>query len=124
MDVAEKKEVKVDQIDKVDIKDPDNLTGKYISKARKMVSKTYAKRALQWFYIRSALIFKFLYWNFLHTYLLVGVVKNDSNPSAIFSAIGVAEDTLLVGVVSIAVGPEELGRFGNKYLSTAVLSSS
>lgn len=47
MDVAEKKEVRVDQIDKVDIKDPDNLTGKYISKARKMVSKTYAKRALQ-----------------------------------------------------------------------------
>jgi hypothetical protein len=47
MDVAEKKEVKVDQIDKVDIKDPDNLTGKYTSKARKMVSKTFAKRALQ-----------------------------------------------------------------------------
>ncbi len=46
MDVAEKKEVKPDLIDKVDIKDPDNLTGKYISKARKMVSKTFAKRAL------------------------------------------------------------------------------
>lgn len=47
MDLADKKEVKVDQIDKVEIKDADNLSGKYISKARKMVSKTYAKRALQ-----------------------------------------------------------------------------
>lgn len=47
MDCAEKKDVKPDQIDKVDIKDPDNLTGKYVSKARKMVSKTFAKRALQ-----------------------------------------------------------------------------
>ncbi len=49
MDCAEKKDVRPDQIDKVDIKDPDNLTGKYVSKARKMVSKTFAKRALQWF---------------------------------------------------------------------------
>ena len=48
MDCAEKKDVRPDQIDKVDIKDPDNLTGKYVSKARKMVSKTFAKRALQW----------------------------------------------------------------------------
>ncbi len=47
MDIVEKKDVKVDQIDKVDIKDADNLTGKYVSKARKMVSKTFAKRALQ-----------------------------------------------------------------------------
>ena len=47
MDVAEKKDIKPDQIDKVDIKDADNLTGKYVSKARKMVSKTFAKRALQ-----------------------------------------------------------------------------
>lgn len=47
MDIAEKKEVRVDQIDKVDIKDPDNLTGKYVSKARKMVSKTFSRRALQ-----------------------------------------------------------------------------
>ena len=47
MDAAEKKELRADQIDKVDIKDPDNLTGKYVAKARKMVSKTFAKRALQ-----------------------------------------------------------------------------
>ncbi len=47
MDLADKKDVKVDQIDKVEIKDADNLSGKYISKTRKMVSKTYAKRALQ-----------------------------------------------------------------------------
>lgn len=47
MDIVDKKEVRVDQIDKVDIKDADNLTGKYVSKARKMVSKTYSKRALQ-----------------------------------------------------------------------------
>jgi len=68
MDVAEKKEVRVDQIDKVDIKDPDNLTGKYISKARKMVSKTYAKRALQWFYIAPALILTRSYANSIHKY--------------------------------------------------------
>jgi len=42
-----RKKFRPDQIDKVDIKDADNLTGKYISKARKMVSKTFAKRALQ-----------------------------------------------------------------------------
>ena len=47
MDIAEKKEVKVDQIDKLEIKDADNLTGKYISKSRKIVSKTFAKRAIQ-----------------------------------------------------------------------------
>lgn len=47
MDIVEKKDVRPDQIDKVDIKDADNLTGKYVSKARKMVSKTFAKRALQ-----------------------------------------------------------------------------
>lgn len=47
MDLVEKKDVKPDQIDKVDIKDPDNLTGKYISKTRKSVSKTFAKKILQ-----------------------------------------------------------------------------
>lgn len=47
MDIAEKKDVKVDQIDKVDIKDSDNLVGKYTSKSRKIVSKTFAKRAIQ-----------------------------------------------------------------------------
>lgn len=48
IDIADKKDVKPDQIDKVDIKDADNLAGKYIAKSRKMVSKTFAKRALQW----------------------------------------------------------------------------
>jgi len=57
MDIAEKKEVRVDQIDKVDIKDPDNLTGKYVSKARKMVSKTFSRRALQWSFIDSVFNF-------------------------------------------------------------------
>ncbi len=47
LDIVDKKEVRPDQIDKVDIKDADNLTGKYVSKARKMVIKTFAKRALQ-----------------------------------------------------------------------------
>ena len=47
MDLVEKKDVRPDQIDKVDIKDPDNLTGKYTGKTRKLVSKTYAKKALQ-----------------------------------------------------------------------------
>ena len=47
IDLVEKKDVRPDQIDKADIKDPDNLSGKYIGKMRKLVSKTYAKRALQ-----------------------------------------------------------------------------
>jgi hypothetical protein len=46
MDLVEKKDVRADQIDKVDIKDADNLSGKYISKMRKLVSKTFAKRAI------------------------------------------------------------------------------
>ena len=47
MDIVEKKDVKADQIDKVDIKDADNLVGKYVSKSRKIVSRTFAKRAMQ-----------------------------------------------------------------------------
>jgi len=47
MDIVEKKDVRADQIDKVDIKDPDNLVGKYVSKSRKIVSRTFAKRAIQ-----------------------------------------------------------------------------
>ncbi len=60
MDAAEKKDLRVDQIDKVDIKDADNLTGKYVNKARKMVSKTFAKRALQWYSIDS--VFNLCSW--------------------------------------------------------------
>lgn len=64
MDAAEKKDIRPDQIDKVDIKDADNLTGKYVSKARKMVSKTFAKRALQWCTLNKTLILIFI--NFLY----------------------------------------------------------
>ena len=46
MDIAEKADVKADQIDKVEIKDVDSLSGKYISKARRNASKTFLKRAL------------------------------------------------------------------------------
>ena len=60
MDIAEKKEVKVDQIDKVEIKDADNLTGKYISKSRKIVSKTFAKRAIQWLKVKSVFLISIL----------------------------------------------------------------
>ena len=44
MDAVEKKEVRADMIDKVEIKDQDTLSGKYISKARKACSKSIAKR--------------------------------------------------------------------------------
>ena len=35
-------------IDKVEIKDADTLSGKYIGKSRRLASKTFSKRALQW----------------------------------------------------------------------------
>lgn len=44
MDALEKKEVRADLIDKVDIKDQDTLAGKYISKVRRAASKAIAKR--------------------------------------------------------------------------------
>jgi len=44
MDAVEKKEVRADLIDKVEIKDQDTLCGKYISKIRKAASKAIAKR--------------------------------------------------------------------------------
>ena len=44
MDAVEKKEVRADLIDKVDIKDQDTVTGKYIAKVRKAASKSIAKR--------------------------------------------------------------------------------
>lgn len=44
MDAVEKKEVRADLIDKVEIKDQDTIAGKYISKVRKTASKSIAKR--------------------------------------------------------------------------------
>ena len=44
MDAFDKKDVKADQIDKVDIKDQDSMAGKYISKVRRAASKSIAKR--------------------------------------------------------------------------------
>ena len=44
MDAMEKKDVRADMIDKVEIKDQDTLSGKYISKVRKACSKSIAKR--------------------------------------------------------------------------------
>jgi hypothetical protein len=44
MDALEKKEIKADQIDKVELKDQDTLSGKYIAKVRKAASKSIAKR--------------------------------------------------------------------------------
>lgn len=46
MDAVERKEVRADQIDKVDIKDQDTLAGKYISKVRRTASKSIAKRLM------------------------------------------------------------------------------
>jgi hypothetical protein len=46
MDIAEKSEVKADQIEKGDTKELDTLSAKYVNKARRNVSKTFLKRAL------------------------------------------------------------------------------
>lgn len=47
MDALEKKDIRADQIDKVELKDQDTLSGKYIAKVRKAASKAIAKR-LTW----------------------------------------------------------------------------
>ena len=44
MDAVDKKDVRADQIDKVEIKDQDTLAGKYIAKVRRAASKSIAKR--------------------------------------------------------------------------------
>jgi hypothetical protein len=44
MDAFEKKQVRADLIDKVEVKDQDTLAGKYIAKVRKAASKAIAKR--------------------------------------------------------------------------------
>jgi hypothetical protein len=45
MDIVERKDVKADEIDKVEIKDVDSVAGKYVSKNRRLVSKTFLKKA-------------------------------------------------------------------------------
>ncbi len=47
MDALERKDIRADQIDKVEIKDQDSLAGKYISKVRRAASRAIAKR-LTW----------------------------------------------------------------------------
>lgn len=44
MDALEKKDIRADQIDKVEVKDQDTLAGKYIAKVRRAASKAIAKR--------------------------------------------------------------------------------
>lgn len=44
MDALEKKEIRADLVDKVEIKEQDTLAGRYISKVRKAASKAIAKR--------------------------------------------------------------------------------
>ena len=44
MDAMEKKEVRADLIDKVEVKDQDTLAGKYIAKVRRAASRAIAKR--------------------------------------------------------------------------------
>ena len=46
MDAVDKKDVRADQIDKVEIKDQDSLSGKYISKVRRAASKNIARRLM------------------------------------------------------------------------------
>lgn len=45
MDLVDRKDVKADEIDKVEVKDVDSLAGKYVTKNRKSVSKTFLKKA-------------------------------------------------------------------------------
>lgn len=45
MDIVDRKDVKADQIDKVQIKQSESLAGRYASKNRKSTSKTFIKRA-------------------------------------------------------------------------------
>lgn len=45
MDLVDRKDIKADEIDKVDVKDVDSIAGKYASKNRKLVSKTFLKKA-------------------------------------------------------------------------------
>ena len=44
MDALEKKEIRADLVDKVEIKEQDTLAGRYIAKVRKAASKAIAKR--------------------------------------------------------------------------------
>ena len=46
MDAVDKKDVRADQIDKVEIKDQDSLSGKYIAKVRRAASKNIARRLM------------------------------------------------------------------------------
>lgn len=45
MDLVERKEVKADEIDKNEVKDADSIAGRFISKNRKLVSKTFLKKS-------------------------------------------------------------------------------
>lgn len=58
MDALERKDIRADQIDKVEIKDQDTLAGKYISKVRRAASRAIAKR-LTWFLSRHSWIHSF-----------------------------------------------------------------
>ena len=44
MDAMEKSEIRADQIDKVELKDSDSLSGKYIAKVRRAASKSISRR--------------------------------------------------------------------------------
>ena len=44
MDAMDKKEIRADQIDKVEVKDQDTLAGKYVAKVRRAASRAIAKR--------------------------------------------------------------------------------
>jgi hypothetical protein len=44
LDLFEKKEIKADQLNKADLKDPDTISGKYIGKNRHTTRKIYEKK--------------------------------------------------------------------------------
>jgi hypothetical protein len=44
LDLFEKKEIKADQLNKADLKDPDTISGKYIGKNRHTTRKIFEKK--------------------------------------------------------------------------------
>ncbi len=44
VDIYERKEVKADQVDRIEVKDAETLAGKYVAKMRKSTSKNFLKK--------------------------------------------------------------------------------
>jgi deferrochelatase/peroxidase EfeB len=45
MDLVERKEIKVDEIERTEVKEAESVAGRFAAKNRKLVSKIFTKRA-------------------------------------------------------------------------------